>query len=51
MKKKHSGYPAAPSDTHTCYWCRSYSKTGHIEGFCLTHRRMTRASAKEPCYK
>lgn len=40
-----------PADEETCFFCRAYSKTGITEGYCLTHRRMTKASAKQPCFK
>ena len=48
---KHGRPVEAPKDTDTCYYCRAYSKTGILDGYCLTHRRMTKSTAKEPCFK
>ena len=51
-KRKPVGRPTEkPDDDDTCYFCRAYSRTGVLDGWCLTHRRMTRAKAKEHCFK
>jgi len=33
-----------------CYYCRHFSRTSSVSGYCLTHRRSVRAKSKEHCF-
>lgn len=45
------GRPKEVTDEEACAFCRAYSRTDIQNGWCMTHRRMTRAANIETCFK
>lgn len=48
-RKKRSSIP--DQKDKPCAYCRAYSRTGDLHGWCMTHRRSVRADYIESCYK